>query len=63
MGIKELLRFVQLRKLNIHKEDFLLGVNESSDISDFRKILNCPTKSIDTPPPPIKTEIKVITLF
>lgn len=61
MGIKELLRFVQLRKLNIHKEDFLLGVNESSDISDFQE--NFELSYQINRHPPIKTEMKVITLF
>lgn len=54
MGIKELLRFVQLRKLNIHKEDFLLGVNESSDISDFQENFELSYQINRHPPPPLK---------
>lgn len=34
--IKEMLRFVQPRKLNIHRDEFFsLGENESSDISNL----------------------------
>lgn len=54
MGIKELLRFVQLRKLNIHKEDFLLGVNESSDISDFQENFELSYQINRHPPSPLK---------